>query len=188
VIRTVLVPLVALATGLALGRMPASAPVPFSQVGGPRPEHTFLNAFEGDWDFVARVAMSGHDLEMKGRLEARLVCNGTWLLSQGSGEFMGRPYDNVSLMGYDARKGEYVTSWIDAAKDFLDPMTGRIDDEGQLVTIGPIPSPLNPAERVRARGTLIPGDGDRYEYVEELDDGKGGWTPWLRTTYTRRAE
>ena len=189
--------LTGLATLLAPGASPARLSSPprnarrgpldfFGTFQGPRPEHQYLRRFEGDWDFVAKATLPGGAVrEMKGTCHSRLACSGTWLVSEARSEFQGLPYEAIGLLGYDAPAKKYVATWIDLAKGFLDPMVGEVNEEDRLVTVGPIVDPSQPSRRIQARGTFLPFGDDSFDYVEELEDGQGGWTPWLRTTYTR---
>lgn len=183
----------ALALGVSIGRPADAAQVTlpaflgrFGQFPGPRPEHEYLHRFAGDWEFSAQATLpGGQSFELKGTCRSRMACGGTWLLIEANGDFMGMPYESIGLMGFDARNEKYVTTWVDAAKGFLDPMVGEVSEEGRLVSIGPIPNPGMPFQRIRARGTFIPEGEDSFLYVEEIDDGDGGWQPWLSSTYTR---
>ncbi len=183
----------AFALGASIGRSadPSREPLAaasgrFSQFPGPRPEHKYLQQFVGDWDYVAQATLpNGESREMKGKYRSRMACNGTWLLGEVLGNFMGFPYEGIALMGFDAQNKKYVGTWLDMAKGYLDPMVGEVTEEGHLVWVGPIPNPTLPLTRIQARGTFIPEGEDSFVYMEELDDGKGGWTPWLHMSYTR---
>lgn len=185
----------ALGATTARSGAPACDPVPAALdrsgqgMPGPRKEHAYYHRFEGSWDAAGELKMPGGAMvQMNGTLEARMGCNGTWLISDFHGNMMGMPYNGHALQGFDPASKKYIGIWVDMMRSDLDPMVGTLDADGVLVSEGMVPNPLVPGTKVRARSKFRFEGPDRMVYEEYLNipDDSGEWQKWMTIVHTRK--
>jgi hypothetical protein len=120
------------------------------QVG---PEHKRLEVFLGKWDTTMRMWMGGPGSpasESKGTSETRWLVEGRWLITESTGEMMGRPVRAIRLLGYDQFKRKYVGCQVDSMTTAMLPFEGNFGGPpakdgslNHLLLFGPMDEPMN---------------------------------------------
>ena len=163
----------------ALAQTPAPTAAP------PRPDcsaaaHRQFDFWVGDWDVVPNGAPP-----QPGRQPARntvtKIEDGCVLLEQWRAPTStGRSF-NI----YDRSRGEWHQTWVDNAGG-LHEYWGRLVGDA-MVFHGSMPSPSNPAVRLRVRLTFFDlADGRVRQFSERLN-ADGTWSVNYDLMYTRRA-
>lgn len=80
----------------------------------PGPQHQALSPLAGSWKTVTKMFMGpGEPQVSEGTCERTWVMGGRYLVSNYRGTFEGNPFEGMELLGYDLRKQQYVSTWID---------------------------------------------------------------------------
>jgi hypothetical protein len=107
--------------------------------GLPKPgkEHELLKQFEGKWDVAGKFFMdpAAPPMEIKGSETGKVDMGGFWLRSHFKGEFLGKPFEGRSVMGYSPMKKKYVGTWIDELMPHLFVTEGDADAAGKVFTL-----------------------------------------------------
>src|SRR5437016_6157326 len=79
----------------------------------PGKEHELLKQFEGKWDITGKFFMApdAPPMDIKGTETCKVEMNGFWLRGHFKGEFLGKPFEGRSILGYSPAKKKYVGSW-----------------------------------------------------------------------------
>jgi len=103
----------------------------------PGKEHELLKQFVGKWDVTGKFFMDPDQppLEIKGTDTAKMDMNDFWLLGHFKGDFLGKPFEGRSVMGYSPTKKKYVGSWVDSMMPHLFVNEGDADEAGKVFTM-----------------------------------------------------
>src|SRR5690349_18872236 len=73
------------------------------KLGTPGAEHAALKQFEGTWDADVTIQMDASEQPMnsKGKMINKIILGGRYLQGDFKGEFMGMPFEGMSMTGYD---------------------------------------------------------------------------------------
>jgi hypothetical protein len=137
----------------------------------PTKEHEVLKQDVGTWDATIKVWMAGPDAEpaeSKGTETVTLFGDGLWALGKFEGEFGGMKFEGHSQLGYNAKKGKYVGTWIDSMSDRITPMEGTYDAKTRTLTV--VVDAINPATGEPMKETHV------HKY---LDDGSREFTMYV---------
>src|SRR5438552_14247175 len=87
----------------------------YQKLSLPGPEHHFLAQRVGKWDHVTKMWFDpkAEPNISNGTTEYRLIMDGRYLVQEVSGEFMGKPFHGMGIIGYDKFKKQYTNSWVD---------------------------------------------------------------------------
>jgi hypothetical protein len=158
--------------------------------GLPKPgkEHERLKQFEGKWEVAGKFFMDPNapPMEVKGSETAKMALGDFWLLSHFKGEFLGKPFEGRSTMGYSPMKKKYVGTWIDAMMPHLFVSEGDVDEAGKVFTL--IGDGIDPAtgKPAKERWVIEMKDADTHlmTFYGPGADGKERKTGEM--TYTRK--
>jgi len=113
----------------------------YQELSEPGPEHLKLAELAGNWTFQNKVWMSPTDttsVVVDGQAEAKMVLGGRFLELKSSSSYMGMPYEELLMIGFDRRSSEYTTVRFDnmgtycvATQGPTDKATGLIVMEGK---------------------------------------------------------
>lgn len=62
-----------------------------------------------------------------------MILGGRYLEGKNSGNFMGMPFEGISVTGYDNAKKMFVNSWIDNMGTGMVFLTGKWDDQNRSI-------------------------------------------------------
>ena len=103
----------------------------------PGPMHSLLDPLVGKWKTVIKSWMGpGDPIVSNGECERMWLLGGRFLQSKSSGTFQGMPFEGMELLGYDMKKKEYNSVWIDNMGTMLTLGTGgQADPSGKVFTM-----------------------------------------------------
>ena len=103
----------------------------------PGPMHTLLDPLVGTWKTVNKSWMTpGEPTVSQGTCERTWLLGGRFLQSKYSGDFQGMPFEGMELLGYDMKKKEYQSVWIDNMGTMMSISSGgTADPAGKVFTI-----------------------------------------------------
>jgi hypothetical protein len=103
----------------------------------PGPMHALLDPLVGKWKTVNKSWMGpGEPIVSEGECERMWLLGGRFLQSKYTGTFQGMPFEGMELLGYDMKKKEYSSVWIDNMGTTLSLGTGgQTDPSGKLFTM-----------------------------------------------------
>ncbi len=119
--------------GIPKGRY--RAPEPFG------PEATPQDIEEGTWDLevtVVEPAPGAPPMKVPG-VEVNAIMpswtNDKWVISDYRAMFMGRPFEQRGILGYDTNKEKYVGSWVKSVQANLGQFEGTYDAKTSTLTV-----------------------------------------------------
>ncbi len=137
----------------------------------PGPELDVLKADVGTWDVeIKSWTGPGAPTISKGK-ETNRMLGGFWLLVEFQGNMMGLDFQGHGTYGYDAKKKQYVGTWVDSMSPLKMEMVGSYDKNTKtLVYEGMAPGlDGNPAKHLLT--TKYNNDGTR-ELSMHIQDGE----------------
>src|SRR5262245_32156610 len=92
---------------------PAAMMDEYYKLSLPGPEHKFLEERVGKWETITKMWFDPQQppTETKGTAEYRQIMGGRYLIQEVSGDFMGKPFNGMGIIGYDKFKKQYTYSW-----------------------------------------------------------------------------
>lgn len=77
--------------------------------------HKMLAKYDGNWTGETTMWMEEGGKPMKSTSECsnKMIFDGRYQVSNYKGNFMGMPFEGMSIMGYDNAKKKFVSTWID---------------------------------------------------------------------------
>ena len=89
-----------------------------------RTAHQFLRGLTGTW--TARVSL-GSEVS-GGTWTTRSGPGGRWVVSDFSGELLGKPYEGHEVLGYDSASDTFIAIWVDSFARQPWTLSGRLDE------------------------------------------------------------
>lgn len=100
----------------------------------PGPEHATLASLVGTWKATVKSWMGpGEPAVSQGTMVNTMQFGGRCLEGRYTGEFMGAPFDGVSLMGFDNQKKEWWSFWTDSMSTSSMMQTGVSSTDGKSI-------------------------------------------------------
>lgn len=115
----------------------------------PGDAHKAMAKGEGNWDGETTMWMApgAPPMTSKSSSTAKMAMGGRYEVSSFSGNFMGQPFEGMSIMGYDNSKKAYISTWIDNMGTGIMHMEGTADASGKVITMtGKMTDPSNGRE------------------------------------------
>lgn len=103
----------------------------------PGPMHALLDPLVGTWKTVNKSWMGpGEPVVSEGTCERMWLLGGRFLESKYTGTFQGMPFEGMELLGYDMKKKEYSSVWVDNMGTMMAfGAGGQADPTGKVITI-----------------------------------------------------
>jgi hypothetical protein len=105
------------------------------------PDATPQDIEEGTWDLdvtVMEPAPGAPPMTVKG-VEVNVIMpswtNDKWVISDYRALFMGRPFEQRGILGYDTNKEKYVASWVKSVQANLGQFEGTYDKKKSTLTV-----------------------------------------------------
>ncbi len=160
----------------------------WAKYGEPGPHHAHLKQFEGSWNGAVKIWMApgAPPSESTGTSESKMILGGRYLMGTYKGQYMDKPFEGLSIMGYDNAKKEYASIWIDGGSSGFMYGSGKCEQDGKVFkTNGEMFDPVT-LKNMKSRGVTKFIDKDKY--VDEMfmigPDGKEFKS--MEITYTRK--
>lgn len=127
----------------------------------PSKEHEVLKRFSGDWTTSSSCTMApGTDpIPCSGSITGKML-GGFWMTCHLEGNMSGMKFNALQTIGYDAKRGKYVATWVDSMSDFMWKYEGELKGN-RLIFHAEGPHYLKPGETMRFR--------DTYEFVSDTE-------------------
>ena len=156
--------------------------------GTPGPAHKALDPLVGDWNAEVKMWMTpdAPPNVTKAKAKSTWVMNGRFVQHDFKGEFMGKPFQGMSLTGYDNMKKKYNYVWVDDMSTGLFTSEGQAEGGGKVISLegthacpetGELNKPSKQVYRILSR--------DKHVF-EMHDPTKGANTKTMEITYTRK--
>jgi len=114
------------------------------KVAMPGPMHELLKPMAGKWKTTNRSWMGpGEPVVTEGTCENSWIMGNRYMRSAYKGEFDGKPFEGMGLMGYDNQQKEFVSVWCDNLGTGLMMSDGTADPSGKVFTMmSKMPDPV----------------------------------------------
>ena len=137
--------------------------------------HAFLKPLAGTWTTKTKMVMAGQESTSDGTCERAWLMGGRFLQSKYSG-MMGpnMPFEGLELLGYDLRKNEPTSVWIDNMGTSITTSTkGTIDKASKTLTVySDFPDPISGKPMTYKMVTKIVDENSHTFAMVGSKDGK----------------
>ncbi len=156
------------------------------EAGRPGPSHKALEALVGSWKAEVKCwhEPGGAPQVSQGTAKARWKLNGRFIEEEFQGEMMGKPFNGVTLLGYDNTKQKFQSVWMSDMQTSIFESEGRGDAGNKVITLeGKADCPATGRKDVLMRSVLRLLSADKH--VFEMYDGSKNDAKTMEITYTR---
>jgi hypothetical protein len=154
--------------------------------GTPGEGHKALEPLIGTWTAEVKCWMSPDEppTVSRGTAKTTWVMNGRYVQEEFKGEFMGKPFNGMSLTGYDNVKKKYTSVWIDDMSTSTVTSEGTAENGGKVITLeGTHVCPATGQTDMPMKQVVRILSNDRRVF-EMHDPGKGEKSKVMEITYT----
>jgi len=125
------------------GGAPAGGPSPeemdaMMKAATPGEQHRKLSGLAGEWTCTGKMWMDpkGPATESVGGAKGRMIYDGRFLIQDITGDFMGMPFEGMSLVGYDNTLKEYVGAFVCNMGTGIMASKGKENADGTITFTG----------------------------------------------------
>lgn len=107
--------------------------------------HEMMAEHAGEWNTVTTMWMdpSAPPQIMEGASKNEMIMGGRYLKSTHTGNMMGMPFEGMSLEGFDNKKKEFTSIWIDNFGTGTSISTGKYDEKTKsIIYTGTVYDPM----------------------------------------------
>jgi hypothetical protein len=170
---------------VVLALVPLSRAQEMPEMPKPQKEHEFLQKFVGEWESLGKgTAPDGQTMECKGTFKARML-GGFWIISEGHGEVMGEPMENIMTVGYDPEKGKYVGTWVDSCFNHMWKYEGTVEGD-KLILNAEGPDMTNPSKKAMYRDEFEFKSPDHYVLTSSAQGEDGKWVTFMTAEVNKK--
>jgi hypothetical protein len=121
----------------------------------------------------------------KATAKAAWIMDGRFLQEEFNGEFMGKPFRGIGIIGYDNMKKQYSNFWIDDKHTAMFTSKGSATDGGKTITLeGEYDCPMTGEKNLTMKQVVRIVSRDK-RILEMYDPAKGD-AKTMEITYTRK--
>jgi len=139
-------------------------------------EHAFLKQFVGQWDVVTKwwMAPNTEPNVSKGTAVDTMIMGGKFLREDFRGTMMGRPFEGLSLTGFDTILRQSNAVWLDSASTAIMVTSGSVDLPGKTLQLsGEASCPMSDDKKpVRYTIKVLDQNHHIFEFYGPGMDGK----------------
>ncbi len=152
--------------------------------------HKMLAKSDGAWNGANTTWMENGAKPMTSTSEAtnKMIFEGRYQISEHKGNFMGMPFEGMSITGYDNAKKKFVSTWIDNMGTGIMSMEGEWNASTKSIEFkGKMTDPARPGKDcdVREVYTFVDDNTQKLEmYGPDSKTGKEFKT--MEITFTRK--
>lgn len=173
--------------GGAVDPMGEEAMAKWMELGQPGKHHEVFKHMEGKWDCVTTMWMDPDSEPEIGKAtyEAKTVLGGRYLVGKFKGEFMGEPFEGLSMMAYDNYQEKYIDVWVDSMSTGMFQSEGKATGNAVITMRGEMPEPMT-GGTMKSKHVMDCSDKNKITMTmhHSLDDGKT-WMKAMMIEYTR---
>jgi hypothetical protein len=168
----------------------ATATKAWMDYANPGEMHTMLSKSDGKWNGENTMWMENGAKPVTSTSEAtnKMVFGGRYQVSEHKGDFMGMPFEGMSITGYDNSKKKFVSTWIDNMGTGIMNMEGVWNASTKSIEFkGKMTDPSRPGKdcNVREVYTFLDDNTQKMEmYGPDAKTGKEFKT--MEIKYTRK--
>jgi hypothetical protein len=101
----------------------------------PGPQHAILKAMVGTWNATTKSWAGGAEPTVnKGVMKNEMTLGGRYLESKYKGTYDGKPFEGYGLTGYDTKRDQLISLWMDSMSTSWSAMSGAISADGKEMT------------------------------------------------------
>ena len=148
--------------------------------------HQAMASFAGDWKTESKMWMTpgAEPTVTQGTCKMEMILGGRYLKSTYAGDFMGMPFEGMSIEGFDNAAYMFYSMWIDNFGTGMMTMKGTYDDMTQSVNYkGTMMDPVQKKE-IPVREVFHVGDPNKL-VMEMFSEDNGQEFKNMEVTYTR---
>ena len=156
--------------------------------GTPGAGHKALEPLVGSWTAEVKCWMdpSAPPTVNKATAKSTWVMDGRFVQEEFKGEFMGKPFRGMSLMGYDNTKQKFNSIWVDDMHTSILYSEGDADGAYKVFTLeGKMDCPITGQKDMTMRQVIRIINRDTHVF-EMHDPSKGANSKTMEITYTRK--
>ncbi|RXK87433.1 DUF1579 domain-containing protein [Filimonas effusa] len=111
----------------------------------PGASHEALAKSNGSWNGEVTMwhSADGAPMSSKATITNKMILGGRYQQSNFSGNFMGMPFEGMSIVGYDNYLKKFISTWVDNMGTGIMKMEGPWDESSKSMTL--TGSSINPA-------------------------------------------
>lgn len=100
----------------------------------PTPEHQRLEEHAGTWKVDCAFYMDPAQPPMRVEATETIELFGPfWTSSRFQADMFGAPFEGRATLGFDPKKGKYVSTWVDTMSPQLFVFEGEFDEAGKVL-------------------------------------------------------
>jgi hypothetical protein len=152
------------------------------------PEHKFLDSLAGKYD--AKVKLYFPDptkpSESIGTMSRKMILDGNILQESFKGEFAGKPFAGIGMVGFDSNRKKFTSTWADSMSTSITIMRCTWDAEKKTFTsVGEEIEPKS-KKMIKMRDvlTIVSADEQTFEMFR-LQEGETKELKVMEITYKR---
>ncbi len=143
----------------------------------PTAVHQMLAQSDGEWTGEVTHWMTPKSEPIKSKCTStnKMIMGGRYQHSEFKGEFMGMPFEGMSLLGFDNAKKVFTSTWIDNMGTGTMTMEGKWDEKNRTINFyGKMVDPMT-GKDTEARETFkyVNDNTQIMEMYAPNPDGKG---------------
>ena len=157
----------------------------------PGEKHKYLEPFIGKWNHTSRwwKTPAAKPDESKGTNQTKWILGNRFLYQEVQGTFLGKPFEEVIMTGYDNVKEEYNSIWIHNMRTGMMISSGQYDPATKTFTEkGSYASPVTGEKNKTFRSETKIMDADHYSYEMYTLGPDGKEFKSMEITYERVKE
>lgn len=103
----------------------------------PGPMHELLRSFAGTWKTSSKTWTGpGDPVVSEGMCKRDMILGGRFLQSSYTGNMMNMPFEGMEILGFDTKKNEFVSIWMDnMGTGVMMSSGGQVDPTGKVITV-----------------------------------------------------
>ncbi len=152
-------------------------------------EHKKFEKMVGVWDHESKCWMAPgcEPTPSKGHAEFSLILDGRYIQQKYFSEYEGKPFEGISLEGYDNMKKKYVTIWMDNMSTGISMSMGTTDKSGKVTTyFGKMDDPMTGEKDKEVKYVAKEISDDKVVFSMFEKRPQVGEFKTMEITYTRR--
>lgn len=152
--------------------------------------HKMLAKSDGSWTGENTMWMENNGKPMTSTSEAtnKMIFGGRYQMGEHKGNFMGMPFEGISIVGYDNAKKKFVSTWIDNMGTGTMNMEGEWNSSKKSIEFkGKMTDPARPGEDCDVREVFTIVDDNHHVMEMYGPDSKTGKEyKTMEIKYTRK--
>jgi len=149
--------------------------------------HKMMAKSVGTWTCAITMWMQPNTQPMNstGEMKNEMILGGRYLKGTNTGNFMGQPFEGISITGYDNAKKIFVNNWIDNMGTGMMNLTGTWDNATKSITFqGSMVDPAS-GKDIPIREVLTFND-DNHQTMEMYANMGGQEFKTMEIKFTRK--